>query len=171
MVGHRKVVVMLIGALKLTGGAHPWSLYFPLPFRYSLILDLVQNLAHLRVHVPLVRKLLVSPLLREACQGLVGALNGLFMQLPVKNTTRSHEDSAVLLSLYMWFFFAAFLPMFTAWYIEMVYKERFVADVVPGRLKEPIAFYALAYLLVFLLVAIQSWNVLYLLVAGQLLRQ
>lgn len=141
---HAGVVVFWILA-QMSGSDLPWGLYFPLPAREGIWLDIAQQSMRLFVTATRCERFLQHPSLQPTvifmCQGMnvflsSDMLTPMGAQLRQDFDTQCVEDGPLLLTLFVWLFFGCFWPTFTVWYCELTLKSRFIRrqqGIVEGR--------------------------------------
>lgn len=176
-VGTKEIVLVLWILVQTLRNHHPWSLYFPLPFKQSIWLDILQQAARLVVVGGFTVRLLEVPQLRPAVTSMCTTMNvflntDLISVLPMASVDvkklDSHcvQDGPLLLTVFVWGFWGCFWPTFTVWYAEFMLKKQFMRQQhgIVGAGPD-IWGWAKPYLLTYFIVASAWWPALHVLLA------
>lgn len=135
--GKHPMLFVLILLAHAIGNHQMWGLYFLLPVRLGIWLDLLQQGMRLVVTVMYCVRVIQIPPLRQYVTSLCTTMNTFLntdMLIPLGVPTapmalfdaRCVEDGPLLLTLFSWWFWGCFWPTFTVWYCERLLKKRFM---------------------------------------------
>lgn len=182
--GRSDLLVVSYICLRATASNLPQTLYFPLPFRYAIIWDVLEQLFRLIIYVPwcvaILSAVQFDSARRQVCgtvNSIVGNLYSLYTSSSLRRTMAAMEEGcerhdAMLLALYTWWTVGFVGPTFTVWYIEFCLKQHYMDRVGlrRGELLTRLELF-LFYLLCLTLVGCASWLAMHELVAAQGSRQ
>lgn len=171
LAGGRQAVLAVLQVLCMRFSVHlPWGLYFPLPFRWAIWLDIVQQALRLlcgaRICLEVLETSGLRPTVTAACRQmtmfhiLVVAPEIVYQEIYPRLDQQCTEQGPLLLSLYIWWFVGCFWPTFTLWFVEFALRERFVvrrrANIRPG-LRAGVWGLGWTYLIAHYFVSAVSW--------------